>query len=465
MEMVWDCTIIGGGYAGLAAATALAEAGARVLVLERRPLLGGRASSFQDKISGEILDNGQHLFLGCYGETKRYLKRIGSLENLSFDPSYKVTMAGPDGKRATLKTANFPAPFHLVPTLLGFRGLKFKDRWSALKVLRALKRGDDLSAISAADWLKKLGQSGESRSRLWDPLTLATINIDPERAPAELLAVVLREGFLASKRAASVGLPTVGLSDLHGEPSRRFITEKGGKVRLRSAVKKLIVRENQVRGVALADGTSVEARTVICAVPPGDARSLAEDSAELTKFLSPSETLIPSPILSLHLWLKEEPFEEPFLGLWDRQFHWVFRKAAIFRDSKTRHITLVQSGADALLSKSREELQALAEKELAPLSRRKTVQVERVAVSIEREATWAPPIGNSRGRLPARTPIRNLLLAGDWTATGLPATIEGAVQSGHRAAEAVLALTARPWASLTVSDRFATVPPQTAIRA
>jgi uncharacterized protein with NAD-binding domain and iron-sulfur cluster len=306
-----------------------------------------------------------------------------------------------------------------------------------VRVARAATGDRDLASVSVDDWLTRLGQSRASRDRFWDLLTLATLNIDPHRAPADLLAVVLRNGFLQSREASAVGLASVGLTELHGEPARRFIEERGGEVRTKANVRTLEIRENRACGVRLADGTPVEARSVISAVPPPQARDLVTATfSALVAYLARSEKLAPSPIVSLHLWLARQPFEESFLGLWGREFHWVFRKSEI--DPRSRHVTMVKSAADSFLAKGRMELQSLAERELSPLSKSGALSVERSVVSVEREATWIPPIGDRGARLSAATPLADFFLAGDWTDTGLPATIESAVASGHRAASALL---------------------------
>jgi zeta-carotene desaturase len=439
---MWDAIVIGAGCSGLSAATALAEKGKRVLVLERRPLLGGRASSFADEPTGETLDNGQHLFLGCYLETKRYLNRIGSLPLLKFMPSFEAVMAGPDGTRSRLKSLPLPAPWNLAFGLLGYRALSIRERLAAFRVARAaMKDEPGLDSISVAEWLGRLRQTSRSRARLWDPLVLATLNIDPERAPARLLSTVLKEGFLGSRGASQVGLSSVGLSDLHGLPSRRFIEDRGGEVRLRTVAKGFAFVDRGLRGVELADGLVEEGRAIVAAVPPTALSKLAESAPlDLARFLEPSQSLISSPIVSLHVWFDRDPFSVPVVGLWDQKFHWAFRRASFLKDPDTRHFCLVTSAADEMVAVSKAELTGWCESEMGRLAGHE-VRVDRAVMVRESEATWIPPLGRPGSRLKSDTPVANLFLSGDWTATGLPATIEGAVLSGHRAAEGVLRLT------------------------
>ncbi len=439
---MWDVVVIGAGCAGLSAATALAEKGKKVLVLERRPLLGGRASSFHDRPTGETLDNGQHVFLGAYRETLKYLDRIGSLSLLSFPSSFEAPMAGPDGTKAFLRASPLPAPWNVATALLRYRALTLRERWGTFRVARASLREDpDLDRISVSEWLTRLGQSEKTRARLWNPLTLATLNIDPDRAPARLLAVVLKRGFLESKETSRVGLSCVGLSELHGEPSRAFLEARGGQIRMRTAAKRVVFRGTNVEAVELADGSRESARAFIFAVPPPALfQLLGEAPPEVLKFLAPTQKLIPSPIISLHVWFDCAPFESAFMGFWDQEFHWAFRPRAFWTDKNTRHFTMVTSAAHRTLSRPREEWVRLCELEMSRLAGRAVKAVRTVLVK-ENEATWLAPLGEAQARLGTATPAGNLFLAGDWTATGLPATIEGAVARGHAAADRVQQLT------------------------
>lgn len=458
--MIWDVIVIGAGCAGLSAGTCLAELGFRVLVLERRPILGGRASSFQDSASGEVIDNGQHLFLGCYQETKKYLKRIGTLDCLPFNRSFSCVMFGPGGERSVLKTPPLPAPFHLAWGLLNYQALSMRDRWAMLQVTREVQNpSQDLSNVSVADWLEELGQTKDAKERFWNLLTLATLNVSPDKAPAELLAVVLRKGFLSSSKDSSVGLSNVGLSELHGDPSKKFIEKMHGQVRIRTTVKKILWNGSETEGVELADGQIEKAHTVISAVPPRALFKLATQAPKtVANSISPCLRLQPSPIVSLNVWLERQPFQESFAGLWEREFHWIFRKQAIYKNAHTAHVTLVKSAADSFLSKGREDLIELAENELKPLTSSFIPKVKRAVMCRENAATWVPKLGDSSARLSPQTPLRNFFLAGDWTNTGLPATIEGAVKSGHVAAEYARLHLAQTYQRLTIKPPLVRVP-------
>lgn len=389
--------------------------------------------------------------MGCYRETRAYLERIGSASNLSFDPTFSIEMAGPTGDRASLRPVGLPAPLHLLGALLRFRALSLRDRFSALRVFRAAKETRGLGDGSVTQWLTQLGQSSESRRRFWDLLTLATLNIAPDQAPAELLAVVLQRAFLGSRDASTTGLATVGLTQLHGEPAQEYISKRGGEVRVRTSVKEILFQPNAAYGVRLPDGQVVTAKSIVCALPPPEAREVVRGTP-LEAHMLPTESLKPSAIVSLHVWPKEKPFSEPFIGFWDQEFHWAFRTEAFRSDAQKGPLTLVKSAAESFLGRGRQELQSLAEKELR-------VSIERSVLSVEREATWVPPIGNAKGRLGTLTPISNFFLAGDWTATGLPATIESAVCSGHGASDRARTFLLKEPTSLTPGEPLVTVAP------
>ncbi len=436
--MMWDCIIIGGGCSGLAAATKLAEQNLHVLLLEKRSLLGGRASSWVDRQSGETVDNGQHMFLGCYEESKTFLKRIGSDSNLHFWEAFSTPMMGPQGERAHLKTWNLPAPWHLGMGLLNYRALPIRQRLFAARVARSVqKRPKNLAELSVDQWLETLKQGHESRTRLWDLITLATLNISPKEAPADLLATVLEKGFLASREASRIGLSKVGLSELHGEPSKTFLYQRGSELRLGEGVVRVSRNVEKNQEVILAGGKTEKAKNVIVAIPPPALRKLFA-GASLESHVRPTEGLRAFPILSVHAWCNQIPFLEPLAGFWDQNYHWAFRKDRIDPSGNSKHISLVTSSAKEMLERSNEDLKLLAQDELRKTLRMPTFNISRILAVREREATWCPPLGKKEGRLSVQTPEPGVYLAGDWTDTGLPSTIEGAVKSGHLAAQKVL---------------------------
>src|SRR2546428_1804674 len=257
-----EAIVVGGGFAGLSAATLLAERGVRVLLLEARPYLGGRARSWVDPQTGSTVDNGQHLFLGCYRDTLRFLDRLGSADRLNLQPRLSVPFVEPGGAVSVFALAPLPiVPWSLLAGLLRFPGLAFRDRLGLLRVALEVRRrsrrappaaGDDLDDLSVSSWLRALGQSARADERLWHPLATAALNEDPGRASPALLLPVPRELFLGAAGRFLVGPPRVGLSDLYADARAQYLRARGSEVRLRAQVRALLFERGRCAGVLLA---------------------------------------------------------------------------------------------------------------------------------------------------------------------------------------------------------------------
>lgn len=441
----YDAAVVGAGAAGLSAACRLASRGARVLVLEARARLGGRATSFPDRDTGAVVDNGQHVLLGCYTGTLAFLHDIGADANVTMQRSLRVAMVDLAGRRSTLECPDLPAPLHLVAGVLDWSALAWADRLSIFRMARplrlarrALRPGASVVAASPGEtvenWLIRNGQTARLREMLWEPLAVAALNQPISQAAAPPFARVLAEMFGSDPRAASIVLPTVPLDAMYGEPARRFIEERGGTV---------LTGVTGVLGADSAAGLSVSIRdrrfdvpAVISAVPWFAWPSFAAAVAALAGLSANAAAMDASPIVSVHLWFDRPVIDEPFVGLPGRTMQWVFDK----RDARGKAggaVSLVSSGAAPVLAKSNEELIALAHEELTqalPASRE--AQVLSATVVREPRATFSLAPGQPP-RPRTEAPVPGLFLAGDWTDTGLPATIEGAVRSGHAAADAV----------------------------
>lgn len=439
-----DVIVIGAGFAGLSAASALAARGARVLVLDARPQLGGRATAFTDRETGELVDNGQHVLFGCYRQTFAFLRRIGAEGNVRVQPSMEIAYIDAAGQRSVLKCPPLPAPLHLLAAVLDWDAIPWGDRLSVLRLAlplrrarRELQRTGSVSADppgTVTAWLRAHGQGEKLISWLWDPLAVAALNQSPGVASAEPFVRVLAEMFGPDPGAASLVLPTVPLHQMYAEPAREFITARGGGVRA-GALARLIVRGGRVAEVDIR-GERIEARTVIAAVPWFALRALFGGQAPeaLEDTLACADAMDSMPIVTVNLWYDRPVMDEIFVGLPGREMQWVFDKRLAFGGSAS-HLSLVSSGAIALTGKSREELTALASAEVAgALPRAREARLLRSTVIREKQATFSLAPGQP-ARPGTRTPIENLLLAGDWIDTGMPGTIESAVISGHMAAD------------------------------
>jgi len=430
--------VIGAGFAGFAAAVALAAREARVTVLEARRTAGGRAGSFPDPETGETVDNGQHLFMACYRDTRLFLKRLGSLPLLKFQRRLGITWLEP-GRRVRLSCPPLPAPFHLLAGTFMMKGLTMADRKALLAAAGPLRRlahsnGHDLSRITVTRWLDDMGQTERLRRYLWHPLAIAALNASPDRAPASLLAHVLDEAFLHGQGDSALGYATVGLSALYVEQSRRCIESRGGVLRCGALVSGLVTHGASVRGVTLRDGETVEADAVVCAAPPDDAARLGVPVDGLARFES-------SPILSVNLWY-DRPLASfadfDFAGVIGRDVQWLFNKQRIL-EGRATHLAAVISAADDHVKRSNDDLARMAADDVrACLPAARGARVTRSVVVRERTATMSPTVETESLRPGQATPLANLHLAGDWTMRGMPATIEAAVRSGHLCADRIM---------------------------
>ncbi|MGZ3427066.1 MAG: hydroxysqualene dehydroxylase HpnE, partial [Polyangia bacterium] len=328
--------VVGGGFAGLSAATRLVEAGARVTLLEKRAQLGGRAYSVLDEATGDVVDNGQHLFMGCYRATREFLERIGTADKLALQERLAIAFVdGKSGKSARLSSPALPGPLSLLTGLFGLSSLSWRDKLSMLKVAaaiqlpsRLLPPATDYETVDA--WLDRLGQSPAARRAFFHPLALATLNDDPGTASAKMLEAVLREAFFVAPGAGGdsrIGVARVGLSDLYVDDARAWLQARGATVRLSAGVERVVVERGVARGVGLRGGEVVAADAIIAACPPPALLALVD--AELREgetWWAGLDKLTSSPIVSLHLWLDRLVTDEEIIGCVGSPLHWVFNR-------------------------------------------------------------------------------------------------------------------------------------------
>jgi squalene-associated FAD-dependent desaturase len=445
---VKSVVVIGGGFAGLAAATRLVEAGCRVTLLEKRAQLGGRAYSVVDETSGDVVDNGQHLFMGCYRATRAFLARIGTADKLKLQDRLRVSFIDAvSGRPSRLSTPRLPAPLSLMAGLFGFSSLSWRDKIGMIKVAAAIQFPSRLQP-PATDWetvdgwLDRLGQSHAARRAFFHPLALATLNDDPRTASAKLFAAVLKEAFFDGGDGR-LGMARVGLSDLYVEDARAWLAARGATVRLGAGVERIVVERGAVRGVGLRDGELLTADAVIAATPPAALPALVE--AELRDgetWWAGLERLTTSPIVSLHLWLDRLVTDEELVGVVDSPLHWIFNrnKLVTVRDPSRSHLSLVVSAARALIDRPSDEIiDTLTTALRRALPAAEQAKVVHARLIKERDATITHGAGTEGFRPRCQSPIEGLFAAGDWVRTGLPATIESAVRAADDAATLALA--------------------------
>jgi squalene-associated FAD-dependent desaturase len=448
-ELSADVVVIGAGFAGLSAAVRLADAGRCVVVVEEAPRLGGRATAFVDRETGERVDNGQHVLFGCYRETYAFLDRLGTRALAPLQQSLSVTMADATGKRSTLTCPAWPPPWHLLGGLMRWNALSAGDRLTSIRLgslLRDVRRRGAAAVArdvpprdTVSSWLAAHGQSPRLRDWLWHPLAVAALNQDPSVAAAAPFVRVLGELFGPGHEDAAIGLASVPLDELYALPSQRYLEARGGRVLTKSPARVQLDERGHVSHVEAAS-TRIKTSAVVSSVPwHAFARIWAGDvPAPLLAVATNAALMESSPIVTVNLWFDGPVMRERFVGLVGGPMHWVFDKSAIF-GAAAGHLSIVSSGANAIARLDNAELtrlaiqqiaQALPESAVRRLVRSVVVREQRSTFSLE---PGAPP------RPPTATSMPGVYLAGDWTDTGLPATIEGAVASGHRAAQAVLA--------------------------
>jgi squalene-associated FAD-dependent desaturase len=451
--------VVGGGLAGLAAASVLAENGFQVTLFERRPYLGGRASSYRHPGTGEVVDNCQHVLLGCCTNLIEFYERIGVEDKIRWCD--QLTFLEPGGRASVIRSSSLPAPFHTAPAFLRAPCLDLSDKLvvgAAMAALAPTTPRD--SGETFLTWLRRHGQTERSINLFWKTLLVSALNEDLELVSMRSAAQVIRESFLKSAPAGRMGVPTVPLSQLYGAAGD-YIRVRGGAVELRGIVESFRAEPAQVKLLVSEEERSFD--FVILAVPFDVlCRMLPQTSAAepLRENLSHFET---SPITGIHLWFDRQITELEHAVLLDRTIQWMFHKSKLFAagghgfsDATTAnrsYIELVVSSSKSLVEKSRAEIIDIALKELReffPAAR--DANLIKSTVIKEIHATYSPRPGIDAYRPRPETTWPRIFLAGDWTATGWPATMEGAVRSGYLAAQCVARVAGQRNAAFLVSD-------------
>jgi hydroxysqualene dehydroxylase len=443
-----DVVIIGGGFAGLSAGVALTEQGFRVALLESKPALGGRAYSFEDSESGDLIDNGQHVLMGCYHQTLDFLCKIGTRGRLIIHRNLEIEMLDGAGCPAHLRTAPLPGPFHMTAGLMRYKHLTMAQRLNAVRAgmrlmyMRRFAR-TRLKRMTVAEFMDLTIQGAQARRTFWYPLAIATLNEQPELASAGLLAEVMKRAFFSRRDDSAFLYSTVGLSELYCTPAREFIETRGGSVANRAIAESLEMSGNMISAARLRDGTNLRGANFIVAVPPVQLPRLLPEAIAEDGLLAQIDSLKSSPIICVHVWLDREVTRSAFVGFVGTTTQWLFNKRRIFAQYGARHpgyLSFVISGARDLAELPNDDLVKIVMKDLgAMIPAAGEAHMIKALVLKEKHATFAPDPASDAIRPPVRTAIPNLFLAGDWIQTGLPATIESAVISGHAAAAAISA--------------------------
>jgi squalene-associated FAD-dependent desaturase len=427
--------VVGGGLAGMATAVAMESAGAQVTLIEARKTLGGRAGSFEDPQTGETLDNCQHVLLGCCTNLRDFYRRIGVGHLIQFERT--IRFVDPRGNQYGLSgTAGLPAPLHLGPSFLRFGALTLGERVALYRAMTAMLRLGRSGRLSLADvpfgqWLEEHGQPASLITKLYEPILIGSLNEDPKLASSSYAIQVFQDALLFNSRGYVLGLPTCPLGQLYERLPCR-------DVRVSARVAELEFSNGAVAGVNLQSGEFVPADAVVLATNHHAVQRWvpAEFQRSDSRFAGLPE-LNNVPILGAHLWFDRPVLRESHAAFLEGPLQWLFRK-----DSEGHSVHGVISAARDWLDVPRNQALAQFEHQIrATFPRASGAKLQRGVVVIEKRATFSPLPGTDRLRPPQSSPpggIQNLYLAGDYTRTGWPATMEGAVRSGYLAAGAVI---------------------------
>jgi squalene-associated FAD-dependent desaturase len=443
--------VIGGGLAGLAASVALAEAGWRVRLFEQRPFLGGRAASYVLP-DGEHVDNCQHVTFGCCTNLEDFYRRVGSAGEIKFFD--RLVLLDPQGRRGEMHAGILPAPFHMTGSFLTFSPLALKDKLAIARAFYSILQSgghppdvDEPGGISMLEWLRRHKQTPAAISRFWRVVLVSALSEELDRIDARYGIDVFWKAVLSNKTGYRMGVPAVALGELY-EGCRASIEKKGGEVTFRSPLRGIRIENGKLMAALFDDGREETADAFVLALPHLALSELLPESLKRADTaLGNLDKIIDVPITGVHLWFDRQVMTEPFITLLDTTTQWIFNKTALYAGAngaaptkdKGQYLQLVISASYDLLQKPRQEIIDLCLKEVRhALPAAREANLLKSTVIKEAAATFSPQPGVDRWRPIQQTSIGGLFLAGDWTATGWPATMEGAVRSGYLAAEAVL---------------------------
>ncbi len=437
-------TVIGGGVSGMSAACALAEAGYRVQLVERRGYLGGRASSYLHPGVDEVIDNCQHVLFGCCTNLIGFYKRIGVEKKIHW--TKEMTMIEPGGRRSKLGPSLLPAPLHGLPKLLSAHAFTRADKLALARAFSAILKFDPRvpSTESLSAWLIRNNQTPGAIERFWRLVIASALNADLDAIAVPYAAKVIRELFMNSAEAGKMGMSSVPLSELYAGAAR-FLRDKGAELHLNTNVESAEWDEEVSQWTINTRTGTLVSEFLIIALPFEAMQKLlphmppAPHGEELARKVDRFEHW---PICSVHLWFDREITDLPHAVLLDREIHWMYNKSVLqpWRKHKGSYLELVQSASRKFATLERQQAidQALSElAEFFPVI--KEANLEKAALIKEIRATFGVPPGIDGVRPPTAAPWPNCLLAGDWVSTGWPSTMESAARSGHLAADALCA--------------------------
>ncbi|MEX0763395.1 MAG: hydroxysqualene dehydroxylase HpnE [Dehalococcoidia bacterium] len=437
--------VVGGGLAGQAAAVRVARDGGHPVLLEKRPFLGGRAFSFVDRETGVEVDNGQHVFVGACVQYQEFLKEVGAWSNVRLPRRLDAPVLL-NGRISRLKSSNLPGPLANLPALLRYGHLSVSGKMRLLYGLmriRLAKRypGGPLERETFDAWLRRHSQNDETIDRFWNLIVLPSLNDNVRDVSADAGVMLFQVALLGRPSNAAIGVSSVGLSALTGGPVQEYIEARGGEVRTGSEARCIELKNGVAAGIRLASGEVLHADSVIIALPSANMLGILPADLAKSAFFSVASKVETAPIVGVHIWYDRPVLEHDFIAVLDGPLQWVFNVTNLQHadDGEGQHVVISLSGAWQWRDQSKAELRETFVTEMArafPAAR--SAKVTRFLVIKMLDATFRVRPGSTQHRLPQQTPVKNLFLAGDWTDTGWPSTMESAVRSGNMAAKAAL---------------------------
>ena len=426
-----DVIIVGAGVAGISAAVHSIKNGKKPLLIEATANIGGRARSFIDVISGDSIDNGQHVMMGCYSAFIELIDILGMMDFMHKQRSLTIPFHFPDGENDVLRASvlgGINGPIGMAMGMLRLSFLSRKEKRSLMFFSLRLKLGMcKPGSMNALEFLQSESQSVNLISLIWTPVILATMNGKPEEVSAKIFMTVLQLAFFGKGDSSSLYIPTCGLSELL-KPASDWLIQHGGSIMQSNGVRSIIMENDALIGVELSDGNILESSRIISAIPPHALQKIIPDRYMVHDYFSSLNSMKYSPIVSLYLWFDSSFPEIELAAIMHSSTHWIFPKKTNMNGAQSL-LALTISAGDEIVSKSTEEIAYhcaeevktyFPEMKLASLLHWKVIKEKHATILIDPEMK----------RPQQQSPIEGLFLAGDWTETGLPATLEGAALSG-----------------------------------
>ncbi|MBS4028157.1 MAG: hydroxysqualene dehydroxylase HpnE [Ignavibacteriales bacterium] len=433
--MKTDVLIIGGGLSGLAAAVKLSQKGVKKITLvEASGKLGGRAYSFVHKETGDVIDNGQHVLVGAYKNTLEYLDIIGTRKFLSVQKNPHINFWSKEKGFSTFEIGKGK-----VFSSLRFKGLSLKSKLELKKVEKFFQKfpsnENEIQKLTVDEWLNSLHQSTEAKKNFWYPIAISVMNELPEKASALLFARSLKASFFSGEEDSSILISIIGQTELYVDGAVKLLKESGVEISLNNEVISFGEQNGKISKARFQSGEEIEANYFISCVPYFALERIIENSTlEKNQFLYLKE-FQSSPIISIYFWFDKEIIEQEMLGVCGKNIQWIFNRNKIFQSTNTNHycVSIVISAAYHLIEKPKEAIEKICFDDLREIFPNiNSAKLNHSLIIKEKRATFSASPTLEAYRPNSKTKTENLFLAGDWINTGLPATIEGAIESGFK---------------------------------